>query len=139
MIWKYFRDNILYPGCVLFTICVFVFGFLASAARAMNLVPGLLYMFLLLIFSLIFAALNRLFHSRLSSAVQILLHFAGLTAAFFIVFILAGGYYQYGGKSVAVIMLFYVLVYMLLLSVFMAARSIKHRRANQRSEYKKQF
>ena len=138
-IWQYFRDRILYPGCVFFTICVFVFGFLASIAKAMNLVPGLTYMFLLFVFSLLFAALNRIFYSRFTAAAQILLHFAGLTAAFAVVFILAGGYYQYGGQAVAVIMLFYVLVYLAAVSVFMAVRSARRRKANEKSEYKKQF
>ncbi|MCR5262679.1 MAG: DUF3021 family protein [Clostridiales bacterium] len=139
MVWKYFRDNILYPGCLIFTVCVFVFAVLASMAQAMNLVPGLIYMFLLFVFSLLFAALNLLFRSRFSKAAQILLHFAGLTTAFVIVFILAGGYYQNGGQAVAVIMLFYVLVYLLSVSVYMGVNSIRRRKSNEKSEYKKQF
>ena len=138
-IWKYFRDNILFPGCFFFTICVFVFGFLASVAQAMNLVPGLTYMFLLFVFSLILAALNRLFYSHFTAAAQILLHFAGVTAAFALFFIVAGGYYKYGGQAVAVIMLFYVLVYMVIISVFMAVRSARRKMAIEKSDYKKQF
>lgn len=138
-IWIYFRDKILYPGCVFFTVCVFVFGFLASIAQAMNLVPGLTYMFLLFVFSLLLAALNRLFYSRFSTVGQILLHFAGLTAAFAVVFVFAGGYYKYGGQSVAVIMLFYTLVYFAVISVFMAVRSARRKRAIEKSDYKKQF
>lgn len=139
MIWKYFRDNILYPGCVFFTVCVFIFAAVASMGELTNPVPNLLYMCLLFIFSMLFAAANRLFHSRFSAAGQILLHFAALTTAFVVVFILAGGIYLNGGRSVAAALLFYVLVYMLAVSVYMGVRSYRKRKSVEQKDYKKQF
>ncbi|NLZ37115.1 MAG: DUF3021 family protein [Clostridiales bacterium] len=137
--WRYFRDNILYPGCVIFSVCVFAFALLGTLGEARNIVPGLLYMFLLLVFSLLLAALNRLFYSSFSTPAQFALHFLGTAADFIVIFILAGGFYKNGAKSTMIIMLFFVLIYAVVISIYLGVRSLKRKRKIDSSEYKKQF
>lgn len=110
-----------------------------NSREARNIVPGLLYMFLLLVFSLLLAALNRLFHSSFSTPTQMVLHFLGTAADFIVIIVLAGGFYKNGAKSIMTIMIFFVLIYAVIISIYLGARSFRRKRKIDSSEYEKQF
>ena len=133
-----FVREVLFPASFFFTICVFIFAFAASIGSAGNIVPGLAYMGLLYLFSVCIALLNLLFSTALSLVLTTVLHFAGSLIAFFIVFIIFGGYYK-SGTSAIVLTIFFVLIYIIVYGAYMLIRSVTGRRKNSRADYKNQF
>lgn len=105
--------KILTHGCVYYTVAslaLYTGGMLASGIER-EWIPTLKMMYIVLVFSVLFAAVNEVvWNTRLAGILKILIHYAATTVIFYVMFILWGGY-NTTPSSVLVILLAYTLIY----------------------------
>lgn len=121
--------KVLLPACGIFTLLVF-FVALISSFGGDTKTPCILVSqaLLLLLFSLVLAALNLIFESKLPLGAKIGIHFVSALAAMILILFLLSGYYGKFGMSHLLFMVFlFIVVYALVLGVWFAARAAKRK------------
>ena len=102
-------------------------------------IPTLKMMFMLLVFSLLFSAVNEITqNSQLAGVLKVLLHYAATTLIFFVVFILWGGYNS-SAASVMVILMAYTLIYIAVSLVLYFSRYVRSLKKSNSSQYDSLF
>jgi len=137
MLYKIFR-SIVYPACFYFTICTFITSIIAALGNEKAMALNLSFMFMLFIFALFMAAINKIFDTKLNIVLKILFHFIGTFISFCLVFVVFSGYYK-NGQSAFFIIISMVFVYAVILSVIMFIKSLFNKKNNKKTDYKSQF
>ena len=128
----------LYPSCTFFTLALFITNLVGTAAKKAEIVPTLSFMGLLYLFCLFFAAMNRIFATKLNDIIKLAIHFTACVTAFALVFVVFTGYYRNGSSAVFIIC-FFIFAYLLIMAAVVIVRSILSRKKNDNTPYRRQF
>ena len=134
-------SRIITRACVYYTfssLILYSAGMLASGIER-EWIPTLKMMFMLLVFSLLFSAVNEITqNSQLAGVLKILIHYAATTLIFFVVFILWGGYNS-SAASVMVILMAYTLIYIAVSLIVYFFRYVRSLKKSNTSRYESLF
>lgn len=147
-----FVYTILYPTTLFFTIIVLMFSAISTTAETTYSVPvvspsGLL---LILLFSIVFACLNRIFSIKSMNLFgRILLHYVGTLLAFTVIFVFIGNNFLNSSKGTEGRVIFILLgalsvIYIVTAAIILIFRAVIRKSSgknikNKKTEYKSQF
>ena len=133
--------KILPNACIYFTVAtllLYTFGGILSEAGH-QWIPRLEMLYMLLIFCVLFEAVNQLLrHSRLPGALKLLLHYGACTLIFSVIFIVWGQSAATAG-GVLVILVTYTLFYAACALILFLIRYFRRDKENKASAYESQF
>ena len=134
-------SEIISRGCIYYTVTsllLYTGGMLFSTFER-EWIPTLGMLIMLLAFTLLFAAINRLLlPSRLPAVLKLLIHYATTTLIFYVIFILWGGFSD-KGSSVLVILLTYTVVYLICTLIRLAVHHVRTETRTNGEKYDTQF
>jgi len=133
--------RILSHACVYFTVGslgLYTLGMLFSGIER-EWIPTLKMMYMVLVFSVLFASVNEIVrHPTLPGVLKTLIHYAATTVIFAVVFIVWGGF-SGTPSSVLVILLAYTLVYAIFALIFYLIHNVFAIRKSNSSAYTSLF
>ena len=133
--------QILSDGCVFYTVLTLLLytGGMLASDREREWIPTLGMMFTVLLFSVLFAAVNyTVSHAKLPSVLKLLLHYAVTTVIFYVLFILWGGFAK-NASTVLVVLVTYTLLYIIIALLLFVIRYLRGGVKNRSTAYKNQF
>ncbi len=123
---KTFWEKILLPACGFFTLFVFLLA-LATSFASPDVTPAipLSQAMVLLLFSLVLAALNRILYARaLPLPVRVGVHFLSSTGALVLILLVMSGFAAKNGVSSTLFLtVFYIVLYAIVLIVLLILRA----------------
>ena len=133
---------ILSSACVIFTL---IFTAVYTLGMAVNIewIPTLSVLYSILAFSVILSFANAFLSSNLLVlGVRLIIHYAISAVSFYVLFIVASGYFLAGG-NVLTIMIAFTVIYAIFAAVWAIVKSTKPRAKKEKKqteqEYKKMF
>lgn len=130
-----FLVNTFKSGCVIFTFIVFLFYILGNMMASTVQVLNLTNLFLLFLFSIVFALANLILKSKkMNIVLRVALHFITMVAGFFVIFVYLPGNLQKGSSAFVLTVVFTVL-YALVTAVILTVRHFIKKRKTDKQEY----
>lgn len=132
--------HILCMGCVINSVAVLILSAAANLFSIGGFAPKFSTVLMVLIFSVAVSFANTLMgFERLSFILRIIIHYAAVTAAFYVIFILWSGFAQ-RASTVLIIMFLYTVVYAVIMFIAYGIKSIRQRkRSAVQDTYESQF
>lgn len=140
-LFKKIQRQFIYPTCAVFTIVCFVFTAVIFSVKTDFKTPGATPagLGLFLLFSFLLVCANQLFHTKLSLALCVFLHYLAVTADFCVCFLLIGGYYASTGTQALIVLLAVTLIYFVIAIPCLIIRRICVVRKRDGKKYQKVF
>lgn len=136
---KKFRDTVIYPSSLYFTIILFVFYIIGSSAASSNIKLTLKEISLLFSFSICLALCNIIFRiNGMNMIIKIALHFTGTIFSFIILLVVMSGYFEKTSGGVLITIVVAVL-YAIIAAAILGIRALIKRAENEKSEYTSKF
>lgn len=126
-------------GCLYYTIISILMYALSLIMVQQRMVPTLKSLCMILAASVCVAALNNIFYvKKLSPIFRLLIHFAGSSIIFYLIFILMSGLSSYG-RTVIIALISFIIIYAVIVLIVFFIKKAFGRQQNNKSEYKNQF
>ena len=138
---KSILEHYIYPTCLIFTVLCFVFAVIAYSVDTEYDIPviELKGISLILLFSALFAASNRIFALKKSPLMaKVLMHFAAYLVNVIVVLMLFGGYFNTGSSALILIVIF-SLLYVIIAAPIIILYKVYTRDSEKNKSYKRQF
>lgn len=128
-------SDVFKSGCVIFTFVVFAFYLLGNAISSAVQVLTLTNLFLLLLFSVWFAASNNLLkNKKLNTIIKIVFHFISTMVGFFVIFVYLPG--NLDNKSRAFILtLVFAAAYIIVAALILIIKGALNKKRNDDKDY----
>lgn len=130
--------TIFLNATIYYTLITLLMYTIGSLILNEQMVPRLDIMYEILIFSVLVSFINQVFQTKLNTFAKYAIHFSGIGAVYFVLFLLIGGVADQG-NFILIGMGLYTFIYLIIAFILFVIRSLIHKKKDEAIPYKKQF